>query len=413
VSPDRIAVAIAAEGRHLFDSIQDARVEIVRGADQQRADLVVFPCSRHRRFDNIDALTLPADLRAAIEARRAGLVFDTSLEGVGHKPDITAALHATIGQLGGTAGQSVYVTQDRQYQSDYQQYCASNGLTPVSVLTHDYWIWYALNEFQANGAEVFRQRLEAFRGRPAARPRKFVCLNRTPRPTKVLFLLRLLRDGLWDDGYVSFGGFRRQGSRPGKDRPTVADLQRALPGFEDLVAELAPWLDHLDGLGRVLLGLEQHGWKNIDLGQASMASDLAEYDQSWFTVITETEMRPRPSRVTEKVIKPLVNFQPLLVFGNPGALKMIRDFGFATFDGLFDESYDDVLDPRQRFERVYEQVVRACGWSDAEWRQAENRIEDTLVFNAKWGLTEFPSAYRRRHDVMLVDRILAATRDHA
>lgn len=370
----------------------------------------MFPCSRHRRFDNIDALTLPPGVRTAIETRRAGVVFDSSLEGVAHKPDITAALHATIEQLGGTPAQCVYVTQDRQYQSDYRDHCVSNGFEPVSVLTHDYWIWYALSEFLENGPEAFQRRLAAFRRRSAVRPRKFVCLNRTPRPTKILLLLRLLRDGLWDDGYVSFGGFRRQAGAPGKDRPLVENLQRALPGFEDLVAELAPWLDRLDSFGRILLGLEQHGWKNIDLSQASTASDLVEYDQSWFTVITETEMRPRPSRITEKVIKALVNFHPLLVFGNPGALKMIREYGFVTFDELFDESYDDVFDPRERFERVYAQVLRAWGWSDADWRQAANRIEEKLVFNAKWGLTEFPAANRRRHDVALVDRILAATR---
>ena len=107
-------------------------------------------------------------------------------------------------------------------------------------------------------------------------------------------------------------------------------------------------------------------------------------------------------------MKPLVNFHPLIVFGNPGALKMIRDYGFVTFEELFDESYDEVLDPRQRFDRAYAEVVRACSWSEAEWREAEQRIENKLMFNAKWGLTEFPTTYRRQHDLMLVDQILDA-----
>jgi hypothetical protein len=58
---------------------------------------------------------------------------------------------------------------------------------------------------------------------------------------------------------------------------------------------------------------------------------------------------------------------------------------------------------------VYEQLVRACRWSDREWQQALARIADKLIFNAKWGLTQFPTAYRRRHDPGLVDRVLAAT----
>jgi hypothetical protein len=410
---DSITVVVADEGRHLFDATQDTRVRVVQAGDAEPADLIVFPCGRHRRFDNVAALTLPEGLCDTIRTRHTGLVFDTSLEGVAHKPDITAALHAVISQLGATPGQCVYLTQDRQYDADYRSYCASNGLEPVTVLTHDYWVWYALSEFQENGAEVFLQRLDSFRRRPRHRQRKFISLNRTPRPAKILFLLRLMRDGLWDDGFISFGGFSRKTSGPGKGRPSVEELQRGLPGFEELVTELAPWLDRLDSVGRVLLGLQQHGWKNIDLGQASTASDLVEYEESWFSATTDTEMRAKPSRITEKVIKPLVNFHPMLVLGNPGALKMIREYGFVTFEDVFDESYDDVWDPRERFELVYQQVRRLCRWSDAEWHRAEQRLEEKLIFNAKWGLTEFPGSYRRHRDPALVDRILAATRHRA
>jgi hypothetical protein len=410
---DRIHVVVADEGRHLFDTIQDPRVQTSTVGDAAQPNLVVFPCSRFRRFENVAAVTLPAKLLEQIAAGTVGLVFDSSLEGVAHKPDITAALHAVIHQLGAHPRQCVYVTQDRRYESDYRAHCAAIGVEPVSVLTHDYWIWFALDEFRNTGPEVFQQRLDAFRARGRRRARKFVSLNRTPRPTKILFLLRLLRDGLWDEGFISFGGFRRKPGAPGKDRPSAEDLRRALPGFDDLVDELAPQLDRLDGLGRVLLGLEQHGWKNIDLGRASTASNLVEYDRSWFSVITETEMRPHPSRITEKVIKPLVNFHPIIVLGNPVALSMIHDYGFVTFGELFGESYDQVRDPRQRFELAYEQVRRACSWSDDEWCRAEQRIEEKLVFNARWGLTEFPTSYRRRNDIQLVDRVRSATSNTA
>lgn len=403
-----ITVAVADEGRHLFDSVRDVRVRLVPAAACDRPDLIVFPCGRFRRFENVASLVLPDPLRASIAEGRVSLVFDASLEGVAHKPDITAALHGVIQQLGATPRQCVYVTQDRQYQADYQAYCASMAIEPVPVLAHDYWIWDALSYYEATGEEVFLRRLEAFRGRNDIRPRKFLSLNRTPRPTKVLFLLRLLADGLWDHGFISFGGFRQKPNAPGKDRPAAEDLRRALPGFEDLVDALTPSIDRLDSYGRVLFGMEQHGWKRIELTQASMAVDLAEYGDSWFTVVTETEMRARPARITEKVLKPLVNFHPLLVFGNPGALAMIRSYGFTTFDDVFDESYDDEWDPRRRFDRVYAEMTRACGWSDEEWRRVETRIREKLIFNVQWGLIRFPRDYRRQRDAALVTQILEA-----
>ncbi len=105
--------------------------------------------------------------------------------------------------------------------------------------------------------------------------------------------------------------------------------------------------------------MDQHGWTQLELWNAGMAADLTEYAESWFSVVTETEMRPRPSRITEKVLKPLVNFHPMILFGNPGSLRMVRDYGFVTFENVIDESYDDEPDPRRRFDKAYLELERS------------------------------------------------------
>jgi hypothetical protein len=152
--------------------------------------------------------------------------------------------------------------------------------------------------------------------------------------------------------------------------------------------------------------MKQHQWKRLELWNAGLAADLAEYDKSWFSVATETEMRPRPSRITEKSVKPLANFHPMLVLGNPGSLALIRSYGFETFGDVFDESYDDELDPRRRFDLVYEQVVRLCRMEERALASIESRLADKLIHNARWGLTTFPSSYRTQRDVVLVNEIL-------
>ena len=404
-----ITVLVATEGRHLFDNIHDSRVRVTSDVEVAEPDLVVFPVGRFRRFENAALVSLPTHVLRRIADRQAGLVFDASLEAVQHKPDITAALNEVIRQFGASPGQCVYVTQDRQYEADYRAHCEVSGLTPVTVLAHDYWVWDALGQYESTAEETYQQRLTAFRGRHRQRSRRFVSLNRTPRPTKILFLLQLLRDGLWDHGYISFGGFRQKPGSPGKDRPSPDQLRRSLPGFDDRVSELAPFIDRLDSYGRVLLGLEQHGWRRIELAQASQAVELAEYGDSWFTVVTETEMRPRPSRITEKVVKPLVNFHPLLVLGNPGALKMIRSYGFVTFDDVFDESYDEEGDPKRRFDLVYAQIHRLATGSESQLAQLVDSVEEKLLFNARWGLRTLPSTYRQQRDTDLVNTMMAVT----
>jgi hypothetical protein len=405
---DRVTVLVLREGRHLFETIRDPRVSVVSAAETTTPDLVVLPCGQDRRFEQLKTISLPDWVIAGVAAGSSGVVLDASPEAIPPKPDINASLHEVIERLGLTRRQCVYVTANWYFEPEYRDYCRAQGIPDaVRVLHHDYWVWDSVALFADNGEQTYAERLAAFRSRPATRRRRFVSLNRTPRPFKVVFLLSLLRDRLWDAGFISFGGFHRAG-RPGKPRPTAEQLAAALPGFEDLVAELAPRLDTLDDYGCVLLGLERHGLKRLNQEQATEARDLPEYDESWFSAVTETEMRSRPLRITEKVLKPLVNFHPMVLFGNPGSLQRVREYGFATFDGVIDESYDEEPDPRRRFDRAYAELVRLCRLTDDELRAIESRVSDRLIFNARWGLTRFPGIYRAQRDAALVNEILAA-----
>jgi hypothetical protein len=408
---ERVTVLVAREGRHLFETIRDTRVIIVSPGDDVRApDLVVLPCGQDRRFEQLSTYSLPDWLRESVAAGSTGVVLDASPEAIPPKPDINTSLHDVIGRLGLLRHQCAYVTANWYFRDDYLAYCEANSIRePVRVLHHDYWVWDSVARFAEDGELTYAARLAAFRARATTRRRRFLSLNRTPRPFKVVFLLNLMNDGLWDAGFISFGGFGRDG-RPGKPRPTAEQLSAALPGFADLIAELAPRLDELDRYGSVLLGLDHHGLKRLNQKYATEAQDLPEYDESWFSAVTETEMLTRPSRITEKVLKPLVNFHPLVCFGNPGSLQRARDYGFVTYDDVIDESYDEEADPRRRFDMAYAELARLCRLDDEALGQLEARTSDRLIFNARWGLTRFPGIYRAQRDTSLVNEILAAVR---
>jgi len=411
MSQERITVLVGREGRHLFEKIRDPRINVVSAADEVKApDLVVLPCGQDRRFEQLSTMVLPEALRASVASGATGVVLDASPEAIPPKPDINNSLHDVIRQLGLTPRNCVYITANWYFARDYLAYCHDKGIhDPVRVLHHDLWVWDSVSRFADEGARTYEERLNAFRSRSARRRRRFLSLNRTPRPFKVVFLLKLMNDGLWDAGFVSFGGFGQDG-KSGKPRPTQEQLTAALPGFADLIAEIAPRIDELDRYGSVLLGLDHHGLKRLNQKHATEAQDLPEYDDSWFSAVTETEMLVRPNRITEKVLKPLVNFHPMVVFGNPGSLYRVRDYGFATFDDIVDESYDEESDPRRRFDMAYAELVRLCRLDDRELCDLEKRTTDRLIFNARWGLTRFPDIYRAQRDTALVNEILASVR---
>ena len=402
----KLFVYAGAPGKHLLRHVSVRRVRQYPPDDPGpfSPHMAVFPSSQ-----NIDFVRRAAEIPDSVWSRaRHGLgkvVFDASLEGRPHADETSAALHGFLAKAGLGPEAGVYVTQNRQYGADYQAYCARMGLKrTMKVVYYDYWLRRFVREYEEGGEAVFRRRLADFRARAPTRDRRFISLNLTARPTKVLFLLSLIRDGLWDQGFVSFGGFDlalRLGDK------SMAKFERsigALPGFEDLSAELSPLVPTLDAFGVISFG-------HVDLSDGAAhvpAHDeaLPEYARSWFSVITETEMADRPARITEKPMKPLFNFHPLVMLGNPGALKMIRELGFQTFPELIDEAYDDEPDPRRRFDLAYAEVRRLCRLDEAELARLDAAISEKLFSNAEGGLPRLPRIFREEIDEALVNDIM-------
>lgn len=121
----------------------------------------------------------------------------------------------------------------------------------------------------------------------------------------------------------------------------------------------------------------------------------------------ETDVSNRLHRITEKPFKPLLCFHPLIVLGSCDSLRLIREYGFETFPGVFDESYDQEADLRTRFEMVFGQVERLCRMDEAELARLSEAAAEAVVFNAFWGLTRLPALFRDRIDTALVDRLIA------
>jgi len=82
------------------------------------------------------------------------------------------------------------------------------------------------------------------------------------------------------------------------------------------------------------------------------------FDSTHFSVAVETQMNITPGAVfvTEKTFKPMALEHPYISLACSGTLDLVSDAGFATFDNLFDESYDSVDNVDQRIDLVYQQV---------------------------------------------------------
>ena len=73
--------------------------------------------------------------------------------------------------------------------------------------------------------------------------------------------------------------------------------------------------------------------------------------ESLLYLVTETVATGRRHHITEKTFKPIALGMPFVIVGTQGSLEYLRSYGFRTFEGIWDESYDQAEDD-VRIERI-------------------------------------------------------------
>jgi hypothetical protein len=90
------------------------------------------------------------------------------------------------------------------------------------------------------------------------------------------------------------------------------------------------------------------------------------YNRSSYSIIAETWCSNDFSFYTEKLIKPMLALRLFVVFAGQYYLRGLRQLGFKTFDGIIDESYDNIADTTTRWNCAFDQVIWLCGQPQEE-----------------------------------------------
>ncbi len=103
------------------------------------------------------------------------------------------------------------------------------------------------------------------------------------------------------------------------------------------------------------------------------------YNRTAYTLVTETNGVNQFNFYTEKIVKPILAQRLFVAIAGRHYLRNLRAMGFQTFDGIIDESYDEIADDWERYAQAMEQVKRLCQMPQEEILSAiRPRVEHNL-----------------------------------
>lgn len=101
-----------------------------------------------------------------------------------------------------------------------------------------------------------------------------------------------------------------------------------------------------------------------------------------FNLITETVFHDAWIDTTEKTLRPLMLGMPFVLVSSPGHLARLRNFGFRTYDTVWDESYDSELDHNARLNKIL--TLLQC-LENFDWEKSQQQLHTIGQHNrANW-----------------------------
>jgi hypothetical protein len=123
------------------------------------------------------------------------------------------------------------------------------------------------------------------------------------------------------------------------------DITSIAQKYTDVYQDISSVIAQAD-LPKLFAGEDTQKMTSCWLGNFAEAADSLVY------VPTETVYFGRRTHITEKTFKAIALEMPFVLVAPAGSLAYLREYGFQTFDSVFDESYDLETDDIKRIEKV-------------------------------------------------------------
>ncbi len=110
---------------------------------------------------------------------------------------------------------------------------------------------------------------------------------------------------------------------------------------------------------------------------------IDDYAGTKIEVVLETLFDDDRIQLTEKILRPIACGHPFILASSAGSLDYLRNYGFKTFNGIIDESYDTESDPVARLNLIIKAMNHITQWSEEEQIDNWKKIKEITAYNKK------------------------------
>jgi hypothetical protein len=199
------------------------------------------------------------------------------------------------------------------------------------------------------------------------RNKKFLSFNRNNDKLHRLLLLKEYLTGKYTDSYFSFLMKITNMNDALMVKYNQEEIQRSMEYFNSVLPiELDTQL------------LEQKDGFNTN---NTFRKDL--FLDSCINIVTETSFVNNELFLSEKILKPILSYQPFIVFGPYKYLNRLKLYGFKTFSDFWDEGYDDIESPYDRIEFLINLIQSLNKLSIYEMNELYQKTKEICIYNRK------------------------------
>jgi len=214
----------------------------------------------------------------------------------------------------------------------------------------------------------------------------FLSFNRIHKPHRMYFLLRLHEMGMIDNNLISCARemdgetFEQHIEWIVKDKEDYNEVfdQYNLVDIDKIRTQASEFMNDLP-LVLDVTDFQENGCFYDD----TLWSSASFYQNSFMSILTESSPIGPGCYISEVIFKAIVFMHPFMIIGQPRTLEVLREWGFDTFDDVFDNSYDIEEDMFKRTEMVLTQMQTINNMTQEELKQKTLEIRDRLVYNKR------------------------------